>query len=74
MSWNYRIIKHKRIDGGTYHALHEVYYDAVGKPEKYTDAPVTFVAASPPDIVTSLASALNDAASYPVLDVAEFDK
>ena len=75
MSWNYRIIKHKRIDGGTYHALHEVYYDASGKPDKYTDSPVTFVAGTnPADIVTALASATNDAGSYPVLDVSEFDK
>ena len=75
MTWNYRIIKHKRIDGGIYHALHEVYYDAAGKPDKYTNDPVTFVAGSnPAEIVTSLASATNDAAAFPVLDVAEFDK
>lgn len=37
-TWNYRI-----IDFGTHRALHEVHYDALGKPRAYTEEPATFV-------------------------------
>ena len=40
MSWNYRIVK--RLDGSF--GLHEVYYDAKGRPNGMTEEPAGFVA------------------------------
>jgi hypothetical protein len=35
MGWNHRILAHKHKDG-IYFKIHEVYYDANGKPDIYT--------------------------------------
>lgn len=36
MSWNYRVVKRKRM-GEEWYAIHEVYYDAQGTPETATE-------------------------------------
>ena len=41
MSWNYRIV---RYSDGSGFGLHEVYYDADGKPEAMSVEPATFTA------------------------------
>lgn len=71
MSWNYRIIRYANGDLG----LHEVHYDADGKPESYTERPAAFVAFAdegPEDIAAALKTATS-AASAPVLDVSAFE-
>jgi hypothetical protein len=73
MTWNYRVIRH---DEG-HLALHEVYYDDDGKPNRVTTEPVTFVAESDDGItglINSLELALNDARERPALDFSMFSK
>lgn len=70
MTWNYRI-----IDFGTHFALHEVYYDEVGQPKRYTSGPADFVVDledGAEGITASLEIALRDARQHPVLDAAVF--
>lgn len=37
MSWNYRILRHTDPDSTRVFAIHEVYYDAQGEPERWTE-------------------------------------
>jgi hypothetical protein len=39
MAWNYRIVRYRN---GTGYGLHEVFYDADGKPTGMTEKPATF--------------------------------
>jgi len=39
MTWDYRIIEHKNLDGSSWFAIHEVYYDAEGNPEYCSEGP-----------------------------------
>lgn len=67
-TWNYRI-----IDFGTHKALHEVHYDAAGKPNGYTENPATFVCdPDQDDIGAALERALRGARERPVLPVGDF--
>lgn len=68
MSWNYRIVKYR--DGSGY-GLHEVYYDADGKPWGMTRRPCSFgcdLEEGPQGIVTSLLTARVDARKRAILD------
>lgn len=38
MTWNYRIIKYTDSEGTSHFGIHEVYYDATGRPETYTES------------------------------------
>ena len=70
MSWNYRIVKYR--DGSF--GLHEVYYDADGKPRSMTEKPAEFTAwdsEGPQGIRKSLLMASADARKRPVLDEAD---
>lgn len=69
MTWNYRI-----IDFGHHVALHEVYYDAAGKPRSYAEQPASFVAdpGCAGEIASALAMALKDATERPLLAAANF--
>ncbi|HEX8382885.1 MAG TPA: hypothetical protein VF592_05855 [Sphingomonas sp.] len=65
MSWNYRIIDH-----GTHLALHEVYYDAAGRPTAWTAEPADFLSNSEDGtagITDALTMALRDATTRSVL-------
>jgi len=42
MGWNHRILAHKH-KGKVYLSLHEVFYDKKGKPDGYTENPITVV-------------------------------
>jgi len=70
MIWNYRIIEFP-----THRALHEVYYDGRGRPEGYTENPVSFT--EEPDesgaIQGELELALKDIRELPVLEASVFD-
>jgi hypothetical protein len=35
--WNYRVLAHKETDGTFFYQIHEVYYDAKGEPNGYTE-------------------------------------
>lgn len=68
MTWNYRVLRHP--DGAL--ALHEVYYDASGRPDRYTAVPVSFAVDADEGLtglIASLERALNDARERPILDV-----
>jgi hypothetical protein len=39
MTWNYRILEHKNVDGSSWFAIHEVYYDEAGTPEFCSEEP-----------------------------------
>lgn len=41
MSWNYRVIEHKNLDGTSWFAIHEVYYDKDGNPEFCSEGPTS---------------------------------
>lgn len=67
MSWHYRVLRHS--DGHL--ALHEVYCDADGRPNGYTERPIGFVANEEEGlsgIVQALEMALKDARERPILD------
>lgn len=67
MAWNYRILDH-----GDHFALHEVYYDAAGTPNGWTERPIEFVCDTddgPQGVIGSLEMALADARKHPVLKV-----
>lgn len=40
MSWNYRVLKTKDVDGSDFWAVHEVYYDDTGRVETWTESHV----------------------------------
>ena len=61
LSWNNRIYKHD-IDGDTFFALHEAYYDVeAGEVKSWTDRPVTSLCESVEDLITLLELQLQDA-------------
>ena len=71
MTWNYRIILHPSVDNDdAWYGLHEVYYDADGNPESWTEDAVRFTCndyEGPEGIHRSLVMALHDAMLKPVL-------
>ncbi len=70
MSWHYRLLRHP--DGGL--ALHEVYCDEQGRPNRYTADPVSFAVdreEGAETLLWSMRRALEDAVNRPILDAAE---
>lgn len=66
--WNYRIVRYLNGDG---YGLHEVFYDAEGRPWSMTRNPISFtcdLSEGPEGIVNSLLNARVDAKKRPVLD------
>lgn len=41
MNWNHRLLAHQSPNGEVYLHIHEVYYDENGKPNGYTEDPVS---------------------------------
>ena len=39
MTWNYRMLEHKNVDGTSWFAIHEVYYDEASIPKYCSDEP-----------------------------------
>lgn len=69
MTWNYRIVRHHEPE--EWYALHEVFYDAAGRPTMMTADPIDFACGGdegPEGITRSLEMALADAKGRPVLD------
>jgi len=81
LTWNYRILKRDSdYNGQTFStwAMHEVYYNKDGKPEGYTEDPITFIVDDlsmgkdfdgEEELVKSLQMAYEDAINKPVLIV-----
>lgn len=65
MTWNYRIVKYHN---GTGYGLHEVHYDADGKPIRMTTEPAGFVGDSPEEVRAALLVARGDAIRRTVFD------
>jgi len=70
MTWNYRVVVFD-----THRALHEVYYDDVGRPISYTENPVTFAEElnEEPGIIDDLVLALACISKYEPLDAKVFE-
>lgn len=71
MSWNYRIVRYRENKG---FGLHEVYYDAKGKPWSMTENPARFTCDAdegPRAIEEALMIARTDARKRPVFDEPE---
>jgi hypothetical protein len=73
VTWNYRLVRHRKPK--TWFGLHEVYYDASGRPSTFNEELIDFV------IDTgglqgakdgNLRQALADAERFPVIDETEF--
>jgi len=65
MAWNYRIVMY--ADGSGV-GLHEVHYDADGKPIRMTENPAAFVADSPEELRSALMLARQDANRRPIFN------
>lgn len=65
MTWNYQIVKYSN---GTGYGLHEVHYDADGKPIRMTKEPAGFVGDTPEEIMMALLIARMDARRSDVFD------
>jgi hypothetical protein len=72
MTWNYRIVRIPLTWApGGFYELHEVYYDADGKPRfRTTEAPGAG-ADTRDELLQMLRTMLSDAEKYPVLDDSE---
>ena len=70
MSWNYRVIRHKR-GSIEYFAIHEVYYNTKGLPEAVTENGVTPCYDTVKDVKADLRM-MHKAFSLPVMDYDEF--
>ena len=69
MTWNFRIIKAK--DGTL--GIHEVYYDAKGRPEGYTSEPF-LTGESKKDLLEELAMMKKDCQKMAILSFRDFKK
>ena len=73
MTWNYRLVRHKAPK--TWFGLHEVYYDASGRPSAYNQKQIDYALDSgegQPAMDIGLRQALADAERFPVIDETEF--
>jgi hypothetical protein len=71
MTWHYRVLRHP--DGTL--ALHEVYCDEAGRPNRYTAQPVSFAVDADEGaeaLLQAMRCALNDATTRPILDTDSF--
>lgn len=77
MTWNYRLIHHNTVAPQyQWIGLHEVHYDAKGKPKAWTEKAVTFVCdmeKGPAGLTRSLEMALKDARDQLMLIESELE-
>jgi len=79
MSWNYRVIRHRRrktkkLDGETWYAVHEVYYDKKLRPYMVSKEPDGPQGDSVKEILSTLVRMMNDVLRHEVIDMAYFNK
>jgi hypothetical protein len=67
MTWNYRVVRHKTADEGTYYQIHEVYYDDDGKVISMTEKGIAPLGETTTELQLELNRML-DCMSKPVLD------
>lgn len=73
MSWNFRVMRHE--DGGL--AVHEVHYDAAGRPRACSAEPATFAVPETEDapaLTRNLLRAARNARTLPVLERSDFER
>jgi hypothetical protein len=73
VTWHYRILRH--LDGTL--ALHEVYCDEEGRPNGYSERPISFAVDADEGadaLVDAMKMALHDAINRPILDVSELSQ
>jgi hypothetical protein len=77
-TWNHRVIDHGEFDDhgiygvGRYLAIHEVYYDADGKPKMMTEAPISIAGETLEELGETL-DRMKRALEEPVLPVEQFE-
>jgi hypothetical protein len=73
--WNYRVIEFIDPEEGPWRAIHEVYYDAEGKPTSYAEGPTAVTTHDPDGNSAELGWVLDrmrDALKKPVLIERDF--
>lgn len=70
--WNHRVIEYVDTDGSPWFQIHEVYYDAEGKPQAYTENPVPVHGVNVEEISKTL-ERMQACLSKPVLKETDFD-
>ncbi len=73
MSWNYRMIEHKNLDGSSWFAIHEVYYDDNGNPKYCSEGPCSAHGEDPETLITDM-SYMMEALNKPTLHYNDFAK
>jgi hypothetical protein len=73
MSWNYRVMRRVDPDGTDWFAIHEVYYDAAGNPDGYTENPVD-VSGDSLEGLSWVLDRMREALNKPILDEEECGK
>lgn len=70
MSWNYRIVRHRQ-NKEDWFAIHEVYYEADGKPKFISENPIAPHGESAEELINDM-ELQKAACKLPVLDYAIF--
>ena len=73
MTWNYRILEHKDLDGSSWFAIHEVYYDDKGNPVACTEGPCSAHGEDTETLTTDM-SYMMEALKKPALLYSDFVK
>ena len=72
MSWNYRVIRHRDLNGGDdFLQIHEVHYDEEGNPALVTERGVK-VGSETPEGLSEVLDMMRAAISRPVLNFEDF--
>jgi len=72
MTWNYRILEHRNVDGGLWFAIHEVYYDEAGTPKLCSEEPC-FAYGEDIESLATNAEYMMKALIKPILSYNDFD-
>jgi hypothetical protein len=73
-TWNYRVMKFVDEDGEPYHQVHEVYYDAEGYLNGYTENPVSVFSNEGIEGLSWVLGKMADALKMSVLEESDFAK
>ena len=72
MNWNYRIVRHRYKNEEDWFAIHEVYYEADGKPKLVSKEPIAPQGGDVEELLKDM-ERQKEACKLPVLDYAVFD-
>jgi len=71
--WNYRVIEFSNVDSDPFRQIHEVHYDANGKPEAYSESPAAIMwDVSEENLALEILEKMKEALNKPVLLITDF--